>query len=403
MSPRPFPDVAEARAYLSRFNFFARYVHGPEEGEVYVATHARRFVETLRRLPPLPSAPRILELGAVPYSMTILLRRYLDADVATLSFYEVEAPYSEHVLESADGTERYSFTYQALNVERELFPLPESSVDLVLCCEILEHLLINPSHMLYEAHRVLRPGGFLVVTTPNVARAANLRALEEGRNINDAYHGNGIYGRHNREYTAPEVALLLESCGFGVVSNETVDVYDTTMPGAGSGREDTIIAVAGATGRRRIGTPVELYVLMDEYLNVVRSGFTMGVDDVGQVGRGWYDLESEVGKGFRWTKQKAAFHLHCRNATSVGIHLQAHHPDLPAEPVRVSIALPSGIEVGQLIRDYRWQDVVFELPAPLAGPTPISLSVDRVWVPGAAIASADRRELGVRVHRCWSQ
>ena len=36
-------------------------------------------------------------------------------------------------------------------------------------------------------------------------------------------------------------------------------------------------------------------------------------------------------------------------------------------------------------------------------PTPIALSVDRVWVPGDAIASADRRELGVRVHRCWSQ
>jgi len=227
----PWPVTAEILKNFS-FNFFARYVQGPEEGEVYVATHARRFVETLRRLPPLPSPPRILELGAVPYSMTILLRRYLDADVDTLSFYEVESPRTQHIVERDDAAERYEFSYQAVNVERDLFPLPDASVDLVLCCEILEHLLINPSHMVYEAHRVLRPGGFLVVTTPNVTRAANVRALAEGRNINDAYHGNGIYGRHNREYSPSEVALLLGSCGFGVVSNQTIDVYETTAPGA---------------------------------------------------------------------------------------------------------------------------------------------------------------------------
>ena len=127
----------------------------------------------------------------------------------------------------------------------------------MLCCEILEHLLINPSHMLAEAHRALRPGGSLLLTTPNVVRSDNVTALLEGRNINDRYHGNGVYGRHNREFTRGEVEALVTACGFDVVLAETRDVY-TVQPGAavpGPGREDTIFVLARATGTARVACP----------------------------------------------------------------------------------------------------------------------------------------------------
>jgi SAM-dependent methyltransferase len=398
----PIPEVEDVRAYLSRFNFFATYVHGPEEGEIYVATHARRFVETLRRLPPLPERPRILELGAVPYSMTILLRRYLGAEVATLSFYEVEGDAGTHVLESPDGGERYEFAYRAVNVERDLFPYADGAFDLVLCCEILEHLLINPSHMLFESHRVLRPGGYLMITTPNVVRAENLRAMTEGRNPNDAYHGNGIYGRHNREFAPDEVPRLLESCGYAVVSHDTIDVYDSSPAGARKGREDTIVTLARATGRRRIGVPPGLYVLMDEYLNVIRPAITMGVDEVGQIGPGWYDLEADGELGFRWTRTSAVFHLAVTAARTIGLHLQVHHPDLSVRPVRL-VLRADGDEVTSEVVDHRWQDVEFTLPRVLDGPVTLRLEVDRDWSPGDGPGSSDRRRLGVRVHRCWSR
>lgn len=403
MDGRPrLPGVDEAREYLSRFNFFARYVHGPEEGDVYVRTHARRFVETLARLPPLPDPPRILELGAVPYSMSILLRRHLRAEVATLSFYEVDVPQGTHVLDSADGSERYEFSYQSVNVERDLFPFEDASFDLVLCCEILEHLLINPSHMLFESHRVLRPGGCFVVTTPNVVRTDNLRAMLEGRNINDAYHGNGIYGRHNREYAPAEVPQLLEACGYSIVSHETIDVYDTSPPGSEKGREDTIVTVGRATSRRRIGIPPGLYVLMDEYRNVIRPSFAMGIDEVGHLGRGWYDLEADGDLGFRWMASSAVFHLEARNAGTIGVHVQAHHPDLAQRPVRLTLKV-NGHEVAREILDHRWQDVEFPLPRAVSGPVVLELAVDRDWVPGGENGSGDRRRLGVRMHRCWSR
>lgn len=53
-----------------------------------------------------------------------------------------------------------------LNVER----LPESdgSLDLVIASEVIEHL-IEPGRAIAEFHRVVRPGGHVLITVPNVA------------------------------------------------------------------------------------------------------------------------------------------------------------------------------------------------------------------------------------------
>lgn len=53
-----------------------------------------------------------------------------------------------------------------VDLERPL-PWPDSSFDLVLCVEGIEHVEAQAA-LLREASRVLRPGGALVVTTPNV-------------------------------------------------------------------------------------------------------------------------------------------------------------------------------------------------------------------------------------------
>jgi SAM-dependent methyltransferase len=60
------------------------------------------------------------------------------------------------------------------DAEKDVYPYPDARFDTVLCCELLEHLFSDPMHMMAELNRILKPGGYLVLTTPNIT---NLRAL----------------------------------------------------------------------------------------------------------------------------------------------------------------------------------------------------------------------------------
>ncbi|MDB6128740.1 MAG: methylase [Verrucomicrobia bacterium] len=77
------------------------------------------------------------------------------------------------------------------------FPLPDSRFDGVLCSQVLEHVF-TPAEFLAEIHRVLRPGGCLVLTVP--------LAWDEHEQPQD-------YAR----YTSFGLRALLERAGFEVV------------------------------------------------------------------------------------------------------------------------------------------------------------------------------------------
>ena len=158
-----------------------------------------------------------LELGSNPYFLTTLLDRYTELDLQLANFFG--PPYEGSLTQVVSLTEkgttgRRSWTSALFNMEEEVFPYDDASFDVVLFCEILEHLLLDPVRVLNEIHRVLKPGGQLVLTTPNVGRRANVIALLAGTNLYDPYSGHGPYGRHNREYTPHELDGLLRFCGY---------------------------------------------------------------------------------------------------------------------------------------------------------------------------------------------
>lgn len=72
------------------------------------------------------------------------------------------------------------------------FPYQDAAFDLVMAVEIIEHLE-NPRHVLREVVRILKPGGRLVLTTPNVLNIAS--------RISFFFWGHCIYFSQ-REYTS---------------------------------------------------------------------------------------------------------------------------------------------------------------------------------------------------------
>ncbi len=103
--------------------------------------------------------------------------------------------------------------------ERDRLPLDDESLGVVVFCDTLEHLIVDPMHTLIEFNRVLRDGGHVVLSTPNAAAIQRVRAILDGRNpaTETAYKPCAIYQRHNREWTPDEVARVMELCGFGEV------------------------------------------------------------------------------------------------------------------------------------------------------------------------------------------
>ena len=175
---------------------------------------------------------RCLELGANPYFTTFLLDEYTDLELTLANYFDQDVAAGSQVLTflDADGIERRRrYDYDQFNIEEARFPYADEAFDVVVFAEILEHLLSDPVAVMREIRRVLVPGGTLVLTTPNVARAENAFRLVAGDNIYDPYSGYGPYGRHNREYTEAELHRLLDFVGFEIGESFTADGHPTDL------------------------------------------------------------------------------------------------------------------------------------------------------------------------------
>ncbi len=237
---QPLP-AGWTEAALREFVTSIQVEDGPqEELRNYANADFKRFLYTLG-LVPEESGLRILELGANPYFTTTLLQKFRQSELHLANFFAAgkESEGNQKVTIHQTG-EVINFSYKHFNVEEDAFPYPDQMFDVVLFCEILEHLLQDPVHALAEIKRVLKPGGTLIVTTPNVVRLENVRKMIAGENIYDPYSGYGPYGRHNREYTQQDLFSLLTVNGFRPNSLFTADVTERTNP---SERVDQIAAL----------------------------------------------------------------------------------------------------------------------------------------------------------------
>jgi SAM-dependent methyltransferase len=218
------PDPDRLREYLLSFDLFPA---DPGEGVRYLDDSLRRLLLTLALVPPDGAGLRLLELGAGPYFLTLLLRRFRHYELQLANFYGDGFPaHSSVTVASPRYGERHTFAFRNFNAERDSFPYPDSSFALVLCCEIVEHLLQDPTHMLCEIHRVLAPAAHLLLTTPNVFNLAyGLRLLRGKGNVFHPYSAHGPYGRHQREYTLAEVTDLLRGIGYAVECAHLADIH----------------------------------------------------------------------------------------------------------------------------------------------------------------------------------
>lgn len=163
--------------------------------EEYDFVHFVRFRETVKLAgAALAEAKQIVELGG-------------DSRIGRFTKHAFGADYREY-----------------MNDLRYPFQLESESLDCVLCLEVLEHIKDVPevdnsiemighfnfsgmNNIFTQCYRVLRPGGRLIMTTPNVC------SVDAIANIMKFAHPHN-FGPHVRELAPGDVVGLGESAGF---------------------------------------------------------------------------------------------------------------------------------------------------------------------------------------------
>jgi glycosyltransferase involved in cell wall biosynthesis/SAM-dependent methyltransferase len=215
----PEPGATPAEEYI------LGYAANSRERLEYARTHLTRLVRTLDITPRGTIQDRILEMGAY-MQITPALHHLLGYGEVRGCYLGPAGRVDRRETVSTTG-ERFCCEIDLFDAERDPYPYPDGHFATVLCCELLEHLYHDPMHMMAEINRILRPGGAVVLTTPNIC---SLRAIEA---ILLRYHPGffhqyirpdergEIEPRHNREYAPRDVMLLLEDAGFEVKLLET--------------------------------------------------------------------------------------------------------------------------------------------------------------------------------------
>lgn len=196
-------------------------------GDCFLAWHLAMDADRLNAmldLVPATTGGRVLDLGANPYILSYALARRGHTVVASGHPRRGTTVGSAERVEFLDGsgTRRVAFDLVRFNAEADDFPFEDACFDAAICGELIEHLALGPDKLLAESNRVLRPGGRLILSTPNATSLARILNLVRGANVDWPYSPQGIYARHNRLYTAAELDDLLTGNGFKIVVNRGV-------------------------------------------------------------------------------------------------------------------------------------------------------------------------------------
>lgn len=282
-----------------------------------IETGLPRILATLEMIPDAMRDKDMLELGASPYFLSLCLKRLCTGRLRHGNYFGPEAKHGTDRLVHQRSGETVAVEYEAFNIETDAFPYPDESFDVVVFSELIEHLGVNPVRALAEIHRVLRPDGIVVVTTPNAHSLERFATfLRGGSQMVDRYSPLFGYGaRHNREYNPHELRELLEGVGFTIEATVTRDL--AVVPRAERWQralwrrllglyspmphDEHIFLRARRGARFRWTFPPNLFDNIQFYTLVKYPWMEMGINDSIQCAAGWYGLERDAnGVELRW-------------------------------------------------------------------------------------------------------
>ncbi len=183
------------------------------EMEYYLRYHYRRFEYLAQLVDRLLDDPakdgqtgRLLDVG--PSFQTDLFHlAWPELNIDTLGFFDPKwpkPPTGEHVtfdLNDADDRSRWP---------------QNNGYQVVVAAEVIEHLYTSPRQTLACLASLVRPGGYLVIQTPNAVALRSRLLMLLGRNPFEMIREERTNPGHYREYTGSELQMLGRDLGLEV-------------------------------------------------------------------------------------------------------------------------------------------------------------------------------------------
>jgi SAM-dependent methyltransferase len=233
--------------HMLMWESLSRYGTGPREAIADVGCHNGFFLRLAS------------ELG---------FRRFIGVDFFPLSS-------ERSFLAELDGVEQLRANF---NEDGFLRQVADESVDCVCSTEVLEHIYHHPAGYLAECWRILRPGGLLLLSTPNPCTLTRAIMLLRGRSPawGDAAFARtpkitmdgqplAVWDIHFREYALPTVRELVDDLPGATVLEEG---YICNAPSAENGALKNL--ALSAAWRLRLGN--SRLLSSTEFLIVRREG-----------------------------------------------------------------------------------------------------------------------------------
>ena len=144
--------------------------------------------------------------------------------------------YGPHASVYREIAAEHGVDYRECDLGAGPLPFADGAFDFVTYTDVIEHHSFSPKRVLQEIHRVLVPGGQIILLTPNHASIYNRLKLLSGKSVHDDLNyffdsssGDAVYDGHHREYTRAEVKAILQRTGFRVKDCRVIEQEWTSL------------------------------------------------------------------------------------------------------------------------------------------------------------------------------
>jgi SAM-dependent methyltransferase len=190
----------------------------------YLKSHQDSYVRTIRDVDNLfkhsDREIRILEIGSMLGVVSISLKK------RGYHVYACDIPEFYNSVSLRNLYETNDIPFSGFNLKYAKLPYNSNFFDLVIICEVIEHLNFNPLPLLSDISRVLKNDGYLYISMPNQSNIGNRIMLATGKSIHNPIDdffrqldrkSNMVVALHWREYTLSETLLMIEKMGFKAI------------------------------------------------------------------------------------------------------------------------------------------------------------------------------------------